>query len=236
MTIQLSSTVQPQKAPNEAYMSCQSTATPKTNQLQESALKKQSSNSYMPHKMHRHQWTIFKDVSHGLKAIQMASKRHSIKLSLVQKTIYIYIYVLHQLQQIIGLAQSHIERYNTGEKQVILIPEQTQDLDVKHFSQTNLAVTIQLSLLKDKLYKIYQFYVKRKWSGQYLKYRIFIIKYKQTAKNICDQICNSFQYLRSEIYINVNKNQNYWQNSYKYSLQYDYYFSYNIKQKVNTVL
>ncbi|CAL6031306.1 Hypothetical_protein [Hexamita inflata] len=67
MTIQLSSTVQPQKAPNVAYMSCQSTATPKTNQLQESALKKQSSNSYMPHKMHRHQWTISQDVSHDLK-------------------------------------------------------------------------------------------------------------------------------------------------------------------------
>ncbi|CAL6070181.1 Hypothetical_protein [Hexamita inflata] len=87
MTIQLSSTVQPPKAPNAAYMSCQSTATLKTNQLQESALKKQSSNSYMPHKMHRHQWTNSQGVSHGLKAIQMASKRQSIRLSLEQKTI-----------------------------------------------------------------------------------------------------------------------------------------------------
>ncbi|CAL6041766.1 Hypothetical_protein [Hexamita inflata] len=41
-----------------------------------------------------------------------------------------------------GLAQSHIERYNAGEKQVILTPEQTQELDAKHFSQTQPAETI----------------------------------------------------------------------------------------------
>ncbi|CAL5979837.1 Hypothetical_protein [Hexamita inflata] len=46
-----------------------------------------------------------------------------------------------------GLTQSHIERYNAGEKQVILTPEQTQvnkQLDVKHFSQTKPAVTIHV--------------------------------------------------------------------------------------------
>ncbi|CAL5983917.1 Reverse_transcriptase (RNA-dependent DNA polymerase) [Hexamita inflata] len=41
-----------------------------------------------------------------------------------------------------GLAQSHIERYNAGEKQIILTPEQTQELNAKHFSQTQPAETI----------------------------------------------------------------------------------------------
>ncbi|CAL5990707.1 Reverse_transcriptase/endonuclease [Hexamita inflata] len=127
------------KAPNAAYMELSSTCAQTSDEL---AIRERAEEIILKF-VHAPQNAAgtngrFQDVSHGLKAIQMASEeRQSIRLSLEQKTI-----LCSACHYRFGIAQSHIERYNAGEKQVILTPEQTQELDAKHFSQTQPAETI----------------------------------------------------------------------------------------------